>query len=377
MNFERVVGIEKSSIRKMFEKANSNSVNLGLGMPFCKTAESVKKYAIDAIKSDKTFYTPNQGLEELRREVAEKNSNELSLKLDSENVLITNGATQAIFTLMFSLLSPGDEVLIPDPGYPLYEAVAKMLKCNIKRYTLLLENDFDLNVDEIYQKINAKTALIILNSPNNPTGMIISERILGAIASLIKSKNIYVLSDEIYKGLNYEAPVPSISSFLPLEKVFVVSGVSKEFSMTGWRIGWIISSKYNISQILKAHMYTLSCISAINQLAAVAALRLKTQDIRDIMKANRDFAVERLSKIPEIKYKVPKGGLYIFVNVSAYGSGEKIADLLLESENVITIPGIAFGEHGRDFIRISFGVNPENLEKGLDSIGRFFSYVTM
>ena len=375
MNFERVANIKKSLIREMFEKANEHSVNLGLGMPFLKTTDLVKMRAIEAIRNDQTFYTPNQGLKVLREEVAKKHSKETGLKISGENVLITNGATQAIFTLMFSLLNPGDEILIPDPGYPLYEAIAKMLRCKVKRYTLFWEKDFDIDVDEISRKISDKTALIVLNSPNNPTGTVFKEETLKHFAFLLESRNISVLSDEIYKGLSYEGVAMSISSFLPLEKVYVISGVSKEYSMSGWRIGWIISSRQNISQVLKAHMYTVSCISGINQIAATAALKLGDRGVRNAMRFNRDLALRELDKVPLIKYKKPVGGIYIFVNVSAYGDGKEIADALLKRENVITIPGIAFGEQGRDFIRISFGVDPETLKKGLNSIRRFFSYV--
>ncbi len=373
MIFERLTEIKPSPIRKMFEKADENSINLGLGMPFLKTQKRVKAKAINAIKNDKTFYTPTQGLNELRKVVSARFDSHLNL--DERNVLVTNGATQAIFALMFSLLGPKDTVLVPDPGYPLYEAIAKMLKCNVEKYTLALEKNFTPNIDEISEKIGDKTTLIVLNSPQNPTGSVIREKTLKEFAAMIEEKeNVFVLSDEVYAGLTYEGMVPSASSFLPLERAYIVSGVSKEFSMTGWRIGWLVSSRWNVSQVLKAHTYMVSCISGINQVAALEALKSHTSFVKDAMKVNRSLTIEKLAKIPHIKYKIPAGGIYVFVDVSAYGDGESVANALLESENVITIPGTAFGKMGKKFIRVSFGTEFENLKEGLEAMGRFFSH---
>ncbi|NIA23695.1 MAG: aminotransferase class I/II-fold pyridoxal phosphate-dependent enzyme [Proteobacteria bacterium] len=373
MIFRRTQNITKSLIRQMYEKAGGDSIDMSIGMPYLKTPKQVKLSAINAINDDKTFYTENRGISRLRKLIAKKFNKNHSTEIDEDFITVHVGSTEALFSVMFSTVMPGDSVLLPDPGYPAYESVAKMLGAKIVRYTSALgENESEY--ESIKTLYNKNIRLIIINSPANPTGRVIPENELKKIADFLADKDVFVISDEIYSDIVYSEKFISIADFLPLEKCAVISGVSKSYGMTGWRIGWSISSESNAKEINKSHMYTVSCAPSISQYAAIEAISNEKSEnyVLPAMRENREFAISALSSIKNIRILPSEGSIFLFIDVSKYGTGEEIAFALLEKEKVITVPGIGFGKRGEDYIRISFGMEPQILKEGLKRIQRFF-----
>lgn len=377
MKFSRTENIQISKIREIYNQAPTHCIDLGMGKPFCPTPAFIKKQACSAINQNYTSYTHTRGITELREAVAARYHQKSGKSLTASNVLITCGVAEAIFISMFSLLQENDQILVPDPGYPAYPAIAKLLQTIPVPYPLSGENRFSLQAEEVISRINSHTKAILLNSPSNPTGGINEKEELEKLALYLKDKEIMVISDEVYSGLTYNNyPVPSITDFLDLDGIVLLSGVSKEFSMTGWRIGWAVSSEYNITELTKSHLYQVSCAPSVSQKAAVAALHSNSEEVKECMLDNRNLMLYQLKNIADLKFIIPKAGLYFFVDVSDYGSGDTICRELMHNAKVITIPGSGFGEQGKDFIRLSFGAPQKDIEEGMQRLKRFFSQKT-
>jgi aspartate/methionine/tyrosine aminotransferase len=343
-----------------------------MGMPYCNTSLNIKEAAIKAIHENHTFYTSNFGITELRSAIADEYNKTHVVKVNFGNVLVTNGVAQALFLSMFSILDEGDEVLVPDPGYVGYYINGNMMKGKIIYYPLSIENEFGIIADDIISRITDKTKLICLNSPSNPTGGINSDEELNKLADYCQSREIFIISDEVYSNLNYSGKqLPSISNHISLDKLLVLNGISKEFAMTGWRIGWIITSTENVKQLLKGHQVMASCACSISQYAALEAVRSKNDEVIKSLAHNREVMKEGLKKIKNIRYCIPKGGMYFFADFSHYGDDMELAIKLIDHTNVVTIPGTAFGKLGAGFLRLSYGTTPEDIAKGLELIQRF------
>jgi aspartate/methionine/tyrosine aminotransferase len=365
----RISAVESSAIRKMYDMAKPDSINLGIGMPFCNTSENIKEAGLRAIKDNKTFYTSNLGLLELREVIADEFNRTSDNKIDAGNILVTVGVAEAIFLSLFSLLDKDDEILIPDPGYTGYSIPAQMIGCKINRYPLLYKNKFSFKINDIIDRVTENTKVILLNSPGNPTGGVISSDELSALGEYCQEKGISIISDEIYSKLNYtDTGVHSISSYVPFENLIVMNGISKEFAMTGWRVGWVISSHENIKQLVKVHQVMASCASTISQYAAIEAIRSQDQEVINAMANNKKLMGQGLSKIPNIHFFTPEAGLYFFPDFSYYGNDYDLAMKILNETNVITIPGSAFGSLGKGYLRLSFGAKPEDIVSGLSKI---------
>lgn len=373
MKFPRLENIEFSKIRQIYAHADNDSIDLGIGKPFCNTPDNIKKAGLSAIEKNFTAYTETAGIYELRQAVAEQFRKRKGIKVVADNVLITCGVAEAVFVSMFSMLQKGDEVLVPDPGYPAYAAIAGMTDSRPVPYPLYRKNRFGAAAGDIIPLINPKTRIIILNSPSNPTGGITDSRELKKIGGYIADRDICVISDEVYTQLNFSGnAVSSISDFSSLDRVMILSGVSKEFSMTGWRLGWIISSEDNIKELSKTHLFMVSCACSISQKAAVEAVSSESDQVKKILSLNRELMADGLKVVSDIEYMIPDAGLFVFVDVSRYGSGDKIAQRILKEVNVVTIPGSGFGEKGRDFIRLSFGAQAKDINEGLLRLKDFF-----
>lgn len=373
---EEILNQKGSLIRAMQQKARPDSINLAIGMPYCFTPEVIKKYAIESITNNKTFYSSNYGINELRDSIASHYNKKHRNPITSKNVLVTVGVAEAIFISLFSIIKPDDEVIIPDPGYPGYFITLKMLSSKILTYPLFFSNKFSFSANDIIEKVTENTKAIILNSPSNPTGGINSSQELQKIAEYCKNKNICVISDEVYSNLNYSnLKIDSISNYLSLDNCFVLDGVSKEFSMTGWRIGWIISSEQNINNLVKVHQVVTSCASTISQYAALKALSSDTNEVILALSENRKIMQSKLSDIKQIEYYTPDSGLYFFVDFSKYGNDILLAEKILEYANVITVPGSAFGKNGKGFLRLSFGAEPEKIIIGLEKIKKYLETI--
>jgi aspartate/methionine/tyrosine aminotransferase len=365
----KISSLESSGIRKMYDRARNDSINLGIGMPYCNTPDNIKDAAFEAIKNNKTFYTSNLGMIELRDAIAERYNKCHDKTISASNILITVGVAEAIFLSLFSLLECGDEVLLPDPGYMGYSLPVQMIGCKVNRYPLLFENQFAVRSEDVIGRITERTKVLILNSPGNPTGGVNSDSEIKQICYFCSQKGITIISDEVYANLNYSVnDFYSVSHYMSLDETMILNGVSKEFGMTGWRVGWIISSVENIKELVKVHQVMASCSSSISQCAAIDAIRSDNKDVVKLLEINKELMGNMLSNISNIRYFIPKGGLYYFVDFSFFGDDNVLAMKILEEANVITIPGSAFGTLGRGFLRLSFGARPEEIKTGMAKI---------
>jgi aspartate/methionine/tyrosine aminotransferase len=371
---ERMRGVEKTLIRRVNDLADSSCIDLGLGELRFPTPKSILGHIKEKSEDWDLGYTPNEGLQELRDLVAEK----CGYSVSPDQVCITVGAEEAVFAALMVLVNPGDEVLVPDPGYPAYPLIVKMAGGLPRTYPLYPENHFGLKAEDVEGSINDRTKAVIINSPNNPTGAVYSKEEIAALAKILEEREILVISDEVYRDIYFEGEPDSIARHV---KNFVaINSLSKSFSMTGWRLGWCIAPPELIKLIATFHHLAVACAPAISQHAAVFALKGNAEEERlknrEELRRRRDFALRCLDQFTDLKYIKPAGAFYIFANIinkiPEYGSSLDISMNLLKREKVVTIPGIAFGERGEGFLRISFSAPPEQIKEGIRRIGRFF-----
>jgi len=365
----RVAGLERTLIRRIFDGAPSGAINLGLGQPDLPTPAAICLEGVAGIARGETRYTATAGTARLREAIAERYA-PFSSGLD--NVLVTVGSQEAMYTACMTLLDPGDELLYPDPGYPGYPKVAELVGARGVPYPLRADNGFRIVVPEIEQRINERTRAVVLCEPSNPTGAISDRDTLAELAALLERRGIPWISDEIYSGFAYDAPFVSISELAPSGGL-VISGLSKDLSMTGWRIGWIVGPPSIITRATAVHQYLLTTASSVSQAAAVAAFgeagRAAARRYLEIFRSRRSLVERELSAIPDLSFAVPDGAFYFFVDISRYGDALELSRRILERRNVIVIPGVAFGEGGEGFLRISFAAATEDLQTGIRRIG--------
>ncbi len=370
---DRLKDVEISLIRQWNNKAKPDTINLGIGQlgyeaPF-EFLEAGKR-AFESVSGVR--YTTNAGLPELRSLVAEEHKKNTGRQVNEKNVIITCGVQGAIFNACFASLNPGDEVLLPEIFFSPYATIPKML--GAKPITFKLEPFFGINLRDLESKITDKTKIVVLNSPSNPTGSVISARDLEDLAHILKKhENVYVLSDEIYSNLYFTSKPRSIAEFF--DRTIVTNGISKRAS-AGARIGWTIAPEEVTAEMLKAQQYTITCAPTPCQYAAIPVLkgdcRREEEIYRERLKQNRDFLFTCLRDIPGVSVVRPEGAFYLFPNISKYGTSEEVSGIILERENVLTMPGKAFVEPGNArgdrHIRISYAVDEEVLRKGAPKI---------
>lgn len=375
----KVQDIEISGIRKFYNLASKyeNIISLTLGQPDFPTPMHVKEAGKLAIDNNKTTYTPNAGLIELRLAACNYVFNKYALQYNPETeVIVTNGASEAIDIALRTILEPGSEVILPVPIYPGYEPIIKLMG-GVPVYLDTRNNNFKIDPKLLAQKINSKTRLIIIPSPANPTGSVIDKSTLMEIGNLLRNKNIFVLSDEIYSELVYDEAHISIANIPNMKsKVIVINGLSKSHSMTGWRIGFTFAPEFITKNMLKVHQYNATCASTISQYAAIEALtngyndsyEMKTEYIK-----RRDYVYERLITMG-LEVVKPSGAFYIFPSIKKFGMKSlDFALSLLHNTGVAVIPGEAFSVYGDDYIRISYAASLDILEKGLDGLQNFIN----
>lgn len=378
---KRVREIEISGIRKFYNMVSQykNAISLTIGQPDFPTPSHVKAAAEEALRNNKTIYTHNAGLIELRKAAYNFLKVKYGLSYSpEEEIIVTNGASEAIDTSLRTILDEGSEVILPGPVYPGYEPVIKMCGA-VPVYIDTRNNRFKLTVKAIADKITGKTRCIILPYPSNPTGAIIEEQTLKEISELIKDKEIFILSDEIYSELVYDGRHKSIASIPEMkEKTIVINGLSKSHSMTGFRIGFIFAPSYIVKHALKVHQYNTTCACTISQHAAVEALTKGIDDaepMRNEYIKRRDYVYKRLSNMGFDVIK-PEGAFYIFPSIKNFNmTSFDFALNLLEKERVAVVPGSAFSEYGEGYIRISYAYSMDILEKALDRIEKFINIV--
>ncbi len=371
-----------SGIRKFFALASEipDCISLGVGEPDFQTPWAIRESAIHSLEIGRTKYTSNAGLLPLRTEITHFLKRRYSLDYDPEQVLVTVGGSEAIDLAIRMLVEPGDEVIIPEPCYVSYDPITTLTGGKVVPIQCTEENEFRVTPEQIKEKITDKTKLLILSYPNNPTGAVLRHEDLVGIANVLKDTNIIVLSDEIYAELVYgEEKYESIASIDDMkERTIVVNGFSKSFSMTGWRLGYVVGPQELIDTMTKIHQSCIMCSPTTSQYAGITALTECDEEIQ-LMKNEYDFrrkyCVRKLNEMGLHTF-VPRGAFYVFPNISSSGmSSDEFCMKLLESKNVAIVPGTAFGQSGEGFARISYAYSLEHLQTALGRIEEFLSEI--
>jgi len=365
----RMDGIERTLIRRIFDGAPPGSINLGLGQPDLQTPPRISLAGIEGIVTGKTGYTSTAGDPAVRAAIAARYP---GVATGPESVVVTIGSQEAVFASAMTLVDAGDEVLVPDPGYPAYPVVARLLGATPAPYPLRPERGFRIDPADVVTRLTPRTRLVILCSPSNPTGAMDLEADLEALAFELERRSIPWLSDEIYAGFAYERQAPSISRFVPAGGL-VVSGLSKDLSMTGWRVGWVVGPEAIVGRITATHQYLVTCASSVSQAAALVALGEAAETDRAaylaIFRRRRALMAEELSRIPKLPVTMPDGAFYFFLDVRGFGNSLAIAERLLQERRVIVIPGEAFGPGGAGFLRVSYAASDDDIRTGVRALG--------
>ncbi|AGB04506.1 aspartate/tyrosine/aromatic aminotransferase [Aciduliprofundum sp. MAR08-339] len=360
----RVMGIELSGIRKIFDMAQGEVINLGLGEPDFQPPPEALDAIREAVERGYNKYGPSKGFPELREAIAEKFSKYADIT--AENVLITVGATEGMLATMLSLIDPGDEVLYPDPGFVLYKPHTIIAGGKPVAYPILQENDFMPTQEDLQERITKKTKAIILNYPNNPTGGIIDEEHIKMVVDIAEDNDLIIISDEVYFNIIYEgAPRTFLGRY---DKLIFVNSFSKEFAMTGWRLGYLIAPKEYVEQIGKIHYYSVACPQSPIEYAALTAIR-KSKYYSDMMvekfRRRRDLIYDLLRKMDGVKPNFPRGAFYIFPRIELNADPVEIVKEVVK-RGVLCTPGNAFGKIGTQHIRFSYAASEEDIRRGME-----------
>jgi aspartate/methionine/tyrosine aminotransferase len=355
------------------ERKGKKIVHFEIGEPDMETPDNIAKAGISAIKDKKTHYTPSIGILELRKAVAAEVKKTRGYEPDLDQIVIIPGLKPGIFFSMLATVNLGDEVIYQDPGYPTYGSVSSFLGAKGVLIPLLEENEFRMNPDDIEKRITNKTKLIIVNSPQNPTGSVMTKKELDEIAELAAEHDIFVVSDEIYSKMTYESKHYSVTTLdKAQERTVLLDGFSKYFAMTGWRLGFMVAPKMMVQRLQDFLVSAVSCTAAFTQWAGVEALTGKQDFIPEMMKRfkeKRDRIVEGLNSIDGFSCLSPKGAFYAFPNIKKTGmNSQECADHLLYKAGVATLPGTAFGPYGEGYLRFSYANTLENIDIAIQRI---------
>ncbi|WP_340373134.1 aminotransferase A [Peribacillus sp. FSL E2-0218] len=367
--------VQISGIRKFYNMVAEieGTISLTIGQPDFPTPMHIKEAAKQAIDQDHTVYTHNAGYLELREAASEYVMDKYKLSYDPLNeVIVTSGASEGIDITFRTILTPGNEVILPGPVYPGYEPIIKMCGSS-PIYADTTQNGFRLTADIIEKYITDQTRCIVLPYPSNPTGVTLSARELQDIAELVRGKDIFILADEIYSELVFDQEHVSIATFLK-EQTIVLNGLSKSHSMTGWRIGLLFAPKAISEHILKVHQYNVTCAASISQRAALAALTAGKDDaipMKEEYARRREYVYRRLQSM-KLEIVKPNGAFYFFIKLpEGYSSSLNFCLSLVKQEKVAVVPGDAFSPLGEGYFRLSYAYSMETLEKALDRIETF------
>src|SRR6202162_5441483 len=358
---------------RALERQGKSIIHLEIGEPDFDTPANVTEAAVDALHKGWTHYGPSAGLPELRQTIADYVSRTRSVKVGPDEVVVVPGGKPIIFFTILSLIDEGDEVIYPNPGFPIYESMIHYVGGKAVPIHLREERDFSLDVDELAGLITNRTKLIVLNSPHNPTGGVMQRREVEQVAQVIGDRNILVLSDEIYSRLLFEGDHFSIMSVPGMqERTILLDGFSKTYAMTGWRMGYGVMRADLATHITRLMTNSNSCTASFTQIAGMEALRGDQSSVDNMsaeFKRRRDVFVAGLNKIKGFSCRVPKGAFYAFPNITKTGwTSKKLADALLEQAGVACLSGTAFGAYGEGYLRFSVANSLENLNKALARI---------
>lgn len=382
---DRTESVTRSPIRRMFDIAQHHSgddlVHMEIGEPDFDTPEHIVEAASTAAAGGATHYTSNAGLPELRRAIAADLRSDREYDSESE-IIVTAGAMEALSLAYLTLVDPGDEVLVPTPAWPNYRTHAVMAGGDFVELPLSKDDGFALDAELLAEHITDDTAVVVLTSPSNPTGQIYDADSIAHVVAAAAEHDAFVIADEVYKDLTYDTEaIAAVDSTDYPEHVVTVGSCSKTYAMTGWRVGWLAASPPVIDAALKFHESTVACAPAVSQHAAIAALTGGRSPIRSMRSAfhdRRDYVVDRVADLPGVSCPNPEGAFYAFLDFSCVGKegrspsdSEALAEHLLEEYGVVTAPGIGFGSHVDDHLRLSFANSRSRLEEGFDRIEAF------
>jgi len=359
---------------RALEAQGKDVIHLEIGEPDFETPSHVISAAKKAMDDGFTHYGPTPGLPQVRQAVADYVSKTRGISVGLKNVIVTPGGKPIIYYPMTALLEPGDEVIYPNPGFPIYESMIGFLGATPVPVPLVEERGFSFDLDVFRASLSDRTKMVVLNSPQNPTGGIIPAEDIAAIADALRDRDVIVLSDEIYSRICYSGEFPVSIASMPgmLEKTIILDGFSKTYAMTGWRLGYGVMPEFLAEACGKLMVNSTSCTATFTQLAGLAAHK-GPQDEVDRMTAEfrirRDAICKGLNEIPGWKCQVPGGAFYAFANIKATGrSSKELADALLLEAGVACLDGAAFGKFGEGYIRFSYANSMENLMKAIDRI---------
>jgi aspartate aminotransferase len=360
---------------KELEKEGRSIIHLELGEPDFHAAAPVVDAVRAAVANGRDRYVATRGIPELRGAIAEYLKRTRKLDIAAEQVLVAPGCKMALSLSMMALIEPGDEVLYPDPSFPIYPSFTRGLEAKAVPYALREKNQFQPDLGEIASKITPKTRMLIFNSPNNPTGTVFSEATITGIAELAKKHDLWVIADEIYARILFGGEYQSIWTLPGMpERTVIIDGFSKSFAMTGWRLGYAVAQKHVIDALDMLVLNTFTCTAEFSQWAAIEALKDDTNAVPAMVaeyRKRRDLFVSRLNKIPGFRCQLPDGAFYAWVNIEDTGkSAEEVQKILLEEVGVAGIAGAAFGAEGKNYLRFSLVSASNQLEDALERIQR-------
>ena len=368
---------------KALEAQGMDVIHLEIGQPDFQTPSNIMEAADRAMANGCTGYSPTLGFNELRQAVADYVKKYKNVDAGLENVAIVPGGKPTMFFTMMTLVRPGDEVIYPNPGFPIYESCIKFAEGVPVPLPITAENDFRLDIEKFKSLITPKTKLIIINSPGNPTGGVFEKEDILAMAEVLRDRpDIFILSDEIYDRLVFDGKTFSIASLPEFrDRTLVLDGFSKSYSMTGWRIGYCVANEEIIKRFELLMVNSVSCTCSFTQMGALEALTGSQDSVdrmREEFRKRRDWLVEALNNIDGIKCRLPRGAFYAFPDISSFGlTSKEFADRLLNDEGVALAWGTSFGEYGEGHIRISYATSLENLKEAVKRIRRFTQRLRM
>lgn len=377
---KNVNGVEISGIRKFYNKVQKypGTLSLTLGQPDFFVPNRVKHSMIKAIEENKTAYTSNFGIDELREEISKYLRESFNIKYNKDEICLTIGGSEGLFSVFAALIETGDKVLIPTPAYPAYESCVKILGGEVVNYNL--KDDFSIDYENLERVIREEQPkLIIVSYPSNPTGAVLSKDDKEKLYKILKDKEIIIISDEIYSALTFDEKYYSLAQYEDLkDRTILVSGFSKMFSMTGLRLGYVCAADNLMNGIIKVHQYNVSCAPSIVQWGALEGIKYCLDDVEK-MKVEfikrRDFVYNRLLELG-FSLNMPNGAFYIFPNIENFNmSSEEFCERALSEGKVAVVPGNAFGKGGEGYIRISYSYSLDTLEEALNRLEAFLKNI--
>jgi aspartate/methionine/tyrosine aminotransferase len=355
------------------ERQGKSMIYMQIGEPDFNTPENIKQAGMRAIEQNYTHYAPTMGRMDFREAVAAYVAKTRGIPMGADEILVTPGAKDAIYSACMTLLEDGDEAIYPNPAYPIYESCINISGAKAVPLPILEDKDFGFDRDTFVKLVSPRTRLVVINSPTNPTGGILAREDLELVAEMAQKYDFYLLSDEIYSRLVFEGEHFSIASLPGMkERTIIVDGMSKTYAMTGWRLGYAAGPREVVNWMSKIIANTASCTATFTQLAGIEALTGPQDDVekmRQEFMARRDIIVQGLNEIPGVTCRMPHGAFYVFPNIKSYGKTSKeVADYLLYNAGVACLAGTDFGSYGEGYLRLSYATSRENIATAMGRI---------